>query len=258
MKEIEYWLNNKEREEIYSSGYWNNLNEEMNKPWWIVDRDFNKCINYLSSLGLISEFQESLVISGIFENTNNNIQVLDLAAGICWGSAILSKITNVAAVHAVEISEHRLKLLAPLAFEMMEGDSNKLFRYLGSFYNLKFQDKSIDYIFLSQAFHHAEYPIKLFSECDRVLKPGGKILLIGEHFISNKVVFKKILKSIILKREIVFDIENLFPPDDKLGDHYYPQFYYKFLIEKFGYNYSYKNFKDLKRILYIGEKTYDK
>ncbi len=75
-----------------------------------------------------------------------NLQIADLAAGISWTSALLTKHHNVGAVHAVEISKHRLIKLSSHAVGMMDGEPEKLRRYIGSFYDLQFEDQSMDLI----------------------------------------------------------------------------------------------------------------
>lgn len=56
---------------------------------------------------------------------------------------------------------------------MFNGNPQKIGRYLGSFYSLKFPDNSIDVVLLAQAFHHAHHPLRLLKEMDRVLRVGG-------------------------------------------------------------------------------------
>tara|TARA_B100000315_G_C14081456_1_gene365067 strand:+ start:16 stop:288 length:273 start_codon:yes stop_codon:yes gene_type:complete len=80
---------------------------------------------------------------------------------------------------------------------MINGNKGKIFRYLGSYYDLKFEDKSIDIIYMSQAFHHADKPLKLLIECDRVIKDKGRIILVGEHYIGIKNIVRRFLANLI-------------------------------------------------------------
>jgi ubiquinone/menaquinone biosynthesis C-methylase UbiE len=124
-------------------------------------------------------------------------------------------------VHAVEISHHRLELLFPQAVRLFKGEAAKLNRNLGSFYNLQFPNVSMDIVFLSSAFHHASNPVRLLTEIDRVLKPGGALILIGEVFIGRKHILRRMLKKLLLERKYCTNFNELFPPDQVLGDHYY-------------------------------------
>jgi len=66
----------------------------------------------------------------------------------------------------------------------MSGVSSKIFRYVGSFYNLKFESESIGIIYLAQEFNHVDNPLKLIVESDRVLKNNEGMIIVGEHYIS--------------------------------------------------------------------------
>lgn len=255
VKEIESWLNADELAKIYTSDCWNDIEEEKKKSWWIVGKNFEKCKNYLNESGLLSEFEEALKLSGILNNPNRKLQIADLAAGICWTSALISQIPNVETIHAVDISRHRMELLSPLVFEMLNGNPDKLHRYIGSFYNIKLTPNSIDYIFLSQAFHHAEFPLKLLFECDKVIRPGGTLILIGEHYIDSKSILKKIIKYSIKNKRFTIDFDELYPADKLSGDHYYSFFHYKFLMNKMGYSFEYKFLQKLNRVIYSGVKN---
>jgi ubiquinone/menaquinone biosynthesis C-methylase UbiE len=164
-----------------------------------------------------------------------NLRILDLAAGIGWTSALLSKLPCVAEVHAVEISRHRLELLFPHAVTMFAAQADKIHRYLGSFYDIQLSKQSMDVVYLSQAFHHAERPLHLLTECDRILKPGGRILIIGEPGITRRQVARRFLATIIRSGKIVTDFYQLFPPDRESGDHYYRVADYYFMFRSSGY-----------------------
>lgn len=234
MKPIQSWLTNEERATIYSSKYWNDIEEEKGKPWWIVDsKKYNDCEKYLQDSGLLDEYYTAERY--IIDQQGNALKVLDLAAGIGWTSALLSRLPNVAEIHAVEISKHRLSDLFENAFIMLSGNEDKVFRYLGSFYDLKIEDNSMDIIFLSQAFHHADKPFKLLAECDRVLKKGGLLLLVGEPHIKIKQIIKQFVVSLLKERKITTNFYDLFPADDILGDRYYRRYDYYFLLRGYGY-----------------------
>ncbi len=64
----------------------------------------------------------------IFARNKINLQIVDLAADIGWNPALLSKMSNVEKLHAVEISRHRFELLFPYAVKMFEVNSEKLER----------------------------------------------------------------------------------------------------------------------------------
>lgn len=251
MQEIENWLSHEELESIYTSSYWNDIEEEKKKEWWIEDGNYKKCLDYLKSSKLLHEYQQSEKFINNF--TGKSIKVADLAAGIGWTSVLLSKLPSVKEVHAVEISKHRLGSLFEHSVKMLQGESNKIFRYIGSFYDLKFDDKSIDIIYMSQAFHHADKPLKLLLECDRVLKDNGRIILVGEHYIGMKRIIRRFLSNLIKQRKITTNFYEMFTPDQVLGDHYYRRSDYYFMFGAFGYDVKHQHVKG-ENTIYIADK----
>ena len=232
MEELEVWIDKKDIDNIYTSKYWNNVEEEKKKEWWIKDEKDTIVIDYLKESGLKEEFE--LVLS----NIEVKGKILDVAAGTCWTSAELSKYDTVSQIDAVEFSYHRINELAYKTISSLGGDHKKINRILGSFYDIKRDDETYDMIILSQAYHHAQYPLKLFHECDRVLKKGGYIVIIGEHIIGKKRVVKRFIKN-ILKGKFHFDIfKEFYNHRDPLGDHFYTINDYKFTFYAYGYDYK--------------------
>ncbi len=230
------WLDKSMLKSIYSSQYWNDLAEEQKKEWWIAEGGggaYKRLQVYLDDSGLVAEYR--IAEQFISQLTNENLSIADLAAGIGWTSALMSKLPNVDSVHAVEISQHRLELLFPQAVTMFDGNAAKLHRYLGSFYDLGFGNDSMDIVFLSQAFHHAANPLRLLTEVDRILKPGGRLILIGENFIGAKNIIKRMVKVMLLEKKFCSNFYELFPPDNDSGDHYYRVSDYYLFLQLLGY-----------------------
>jgi SAM-dependent methyltransferase len=233
---VERWIDEQTLRGIYSSRYWNDLAAERSKEWWIVDGDdaaYGRLRAYLETSGLMDDYR--LAESYIANIDKSQLAIADLASGVGWTSSLLSKLPNVGKVCAVEISQHRLELLFPQAMRMFGGDWTKISRKLGSFYDLKFDDSSLDVVFLSSAFHHAENPLRLLTEIDRVLRPGGRLMLIGETHIRRWWLARRVVKALLMQRRLVTNFFELFPPDDELGDHYYRRSDYYFFAQMLGY-----------------------
>jgi ubiquinone/menaquinone biosynthesis C-methylase UbiE len=233
---VEHWLDDGALRSIYSSQYWNDLAAERDKEWWIADGSetaYARLRAYLEESGLMEDYTVGQAyVRGM---SSSALSIADLASGIGWTSSLLSKLPNVGRVHAVEISQHRLELLFPQAVEMFGGDWTKITRSLGSFYQLKLDDSSLDIVFLSSAFHHAENPLRLLTEVDRVLNPGGRLILIGESHISRFAVARRIAKMLLTRGRLMTNFFELFPPDNELGDHYYRESDYYFFAQMLGY-----------------------
>jgi len=178
--------------------------------------------------------------------------ILDLGAGTCWTSAIVSKISEVQKVIAVDISRHRLEIIAPLVFEQFKANTKKITRVLGRFNDIKMSDNSVDCVILMEAFHHAYDVGNLIREIRRVLKAGGIALISGEHVIENKDYFKMVLKNMVKKVIFILRLNNVLtkyrgkvidepkdifalPFDEQVGDHYYPLRFYIRIFNRHGF-----------------------
>lgn len=250
MREVINWLTDEELKKIYTQEYWNNIELEKTKEFWIENGNYELCLSHLNKY-LIREYHFSEKF--IKNYYKDSIKVADLASGIGWTSTLISKIDKVKEVHSVEISKHRIGSLYEECVRMLSGDENKLFRYWGSFYNLKFENESMDILYLSQAFHHADAPIKLLIECERVLKKNGRIILVGEHFISFKMIIRRFISNFIKKKTINFNFYDLFPADNILGDHYYRVSDYFFMFNSLGFSLKYEKLND-GAIIYVADK----
>lgn len=248
MKEIEFWIDQQQLGNMYTSAYWNDIEEEKKKEWWIKDSSDKNVEQYLDTSGLKQELHLAL------EHANIKGKILDLAAGTCWTSAEISKFENVECIDAIEFSYHRINELAPKTIESLGGNKDKINRVLGSFYDIKRNNENYDVIILSQAYHHAQFPLKLFHECDRVLKKGGYILIIGEHVITKKTIFRRLIKN-LLKAKFHFNLFNEFyNHNDPLGDHFYTAHDYQFTFYAYGYTYEVVKSNLTGSTIFIGKK----
>jgi ubiquinone/menaquinone biosynthesis C-methylase UbiE len=255
MRPLKILLSKTEVEQIYSSEYWNNIEEEKKKEWWIADGNYEECQALLENNGAIIEFQQARQESGLLD-AEDGIKVLDVAAGIAWTSALLSNQKNVAEVHAIEISKHRIGELTEHAFKMFPSDESKFYRYLASFYDIKLQDNYFDFVVISKAFHHANQPMRLLMECDRLLKPGGKIIIVGEHPASYWMIFKKFVAHIIRKRRFSTNFYEFMTPNRDSGDHYFRISDYYFIFSSMGYTLTKTDLSKFDTTYFIATKNF--
>ena len=250
--EIVEWLTQDEIRHIDSSMYWNDEDIEKEKAWWIESAQDKKLMRYLKQdTNLERGFSDLVEYAEALGHGLKGL-VLDLAAGTCWTSAIASKISGVQKVIAVDISMHRLEIIAPLVFGQCKADTEKITRVLGSFYEIKMGNNSVDCVILMEAFHHAFDVNKLILEIRRILKPKGIVLISGEHIKANKEYFEIILLNIIKKAIFLFQVHKLLnkyfgkviaepkkilalPVDEATGDHVYPLKFYEHIFNKCGF-----------------------
>ena len=101
------------------------------------------------------------------------VTVADLGAGEGTLSQFLAR--RAKAVIAVDNSEKMVEFGAQLARE--HGLNNLEYR-LGDLEDPPLADASVDLVLLSQALHHASNPARAIVAAHRILKPGGRILLL--------------------------------------------------------------------------------
>lgn len=241
LSEVEMWISPESLNDIYTSDYWNNDEIEKNKELWISDGNYEKCQKYLETAGLLNEW--SYVDEYISKNIKNktHLQIADIAAGIGWTTALLSKLDIVQSVYATEISKPRLIELFPYAIHMLKGNPEKIKRYLGSFYDLVgFKSESMDVVFMSQAFHHADQPLKLLVESDRILKKNGTLILMGENLIKFPTIIRRVISVLLKEKRISFNYFDLIPPNNITGDHFYRVSDYYLMFQLMGYKVTHR------------------
>lgn len=253
--EIECWLSESEINSLAYSDYWNNEDEEKNKDWYVLNGDFSRMERYLTEEGFIRVFDDCVSLSRSLGRSLCGVGA-DIAAGVLWAVPHILRSGSVEKVYCIEYSKHRLLKIGPKVLEHYGVPVEKAVLCLGSFYSLKLPDSSLDFIVLSTAFHHADYPDKLLAELRRVLRPKGVILLFGEgevHKVTLMLFVKKAAVSIIsllpkiLQRFLfgkVFPLQgpfpsrkDLHPPNDPvMGDHYYTRNQYIDIFKRAGFS----------------------
>ena len=244
--EVLFWLNDRELKELYSGEFWNDEEKEKKKEWYILDGNTDKLVNYLKERRCFEEYESAInfakSIGAEIKGTG-----LDIASGVCWATALLSRIETVDKLYAVDISKHRMSKIAPKVFELFNANTKKITRAIGSFYDIKLSENSVDFCFMSQAFHHADNAKKLLSEVYRILKPSGFILIIGETPIYPHNFLKRYIKNIAKLvmplskykstpvRKLFPTFMDLYPPNKETGDHHYKITDYQSIFESKGF-----------------------
>jgi SAM-dependent methyltransferase len=230
----EIWL--EDHAGLYSADYWNDEGEEASKEFNISSPDDQKLVDHMTARGICSDVADAIhYLNGRQAPLD---RVLDLAAGTCWLSAILSREPNVRNIDAVEFSRHRIGKLAPNTILSFKGKPEKIRRIVGSFYDIKSPPNTYDAVFMSAAFHHADRVVDLIASVKRVMKPGGCLVLIDELPITVKRLIKRIVLTALRRKKLVLDYTELFPPDPELGDHYYLFSHYKLLLGGGGFDFE--------------------
>ena len=250
---VEYWLTDSDIDKIEYSEYWNDEEQEKSKEWYILDGNFSKMEHYLLEVGLPQDLERCVDILKLEFNYGLKGTGIDLGAGNLWATPYLLALGEIDKLYCLEYSKHRLLKLGPKVLEHYNVSKEKVVLVLGSFYDLHIDDDSLDFVFLSEAFHHADRPDCLLAEIRRVLKPNGVAIIIGEHTVNTERAYRnhviKLLISVFVPNNVqqrifgrTFHINrlipkssDLFPTNPILGDHKYTEKEYRKMFSKYGF-----------------------
>lgn len=112
--------------------------------------------------------------------SGHHLKILDMGAGTGWLSAFLSKLDQVEQIDALDSSRNNLNKMMPRLIQIMGGDASKIRPIRGLFSPILVEDAHYDYIVASSAVHHAPSLSEVLRECHRVLKSGGKLVILNE------------------------------------------------------------------------------
>lgn len=107
---------------------------------------------------------------------------------------------------------------------------------LGSFYKLRLPDASLDFALLSEAFHHADDPLRLLAELRRTLKPKAPILMLGEHIRPSKAALYSRTAARYAVSRLLPVLPELLAPQPITGDHYYLLDQYREMFARAGFS----------------------
>lgn len=172
--------------------------------------------------------------------------MMDFGYGGGWLAAYLSKFVSVQKIFALDSSKYFLSELLPTVVNGMDGDLSKIEVIEALFTPLLFEDRVLDLVVASSAVHHADNLEIALKEISRVLKPGGRLILLNEtprggfrYFISAVMASLRTLSNIARVRYFSNSpalSASCFLYDPKLGDRDYPMWYWKKAIELSGFD----------------------
>lgn len=111
---------------------------------------------------------------------------VDLGGGIACISSLLAKKENVEKIYCVEYTEELVKLLQPIMKkEILKEKTDKVISIVGDFNNLELPDASLDFAVAWDSVHHSHNPVATLKECRRVLKLGGRLVIVDRAHNSN-------------------------------------------------------------------------
>lgn len=251
---IATWIDEASVKAVAYSQYWNDEQIERGKTFYVLERGFENMEAYIRQTGLVDDLQYCLAKlreKGVILSGNG----IDVAAGVLWMLPILFKAISIDQITCIEYSKHRLLKLGPEVIAHYGLPVDKITLALGSFYDIRLPAGSVDFAILCQALHHADDPVLLLKEIFKVLRPGGIVVVTGEHKPSWTIRYDflhivryfaarlpRSLRLLILRnpdRRVVNFLprsEEDFPPDRDLGDRLILPRDYRRYFAKAGFN----------------------
>ena len=233
-------LNNNKNEIDNSFDYWNNESIEKNKLFYKLTDDFDKLKNDFKQ-NILSDEIINIIKKHKINLKNKNI--LSIASGVCYVEARTLKDVNFNKLTCIDFSNHRITKLAPFVFNNFQLENKNIELISGDFNNYANTKKeNFDLVIMCQAFHHFSNPNYILGKINKLLNPGGCIIMIGEPNHKKSYFFKQIIKNLIkfiinFKKfrlsssfsEILYGAVSV----DKIkGDHHWPLKIYKNFFRK--------------------------
>jgi ubiquinone/menaquinone biosynthesis C-methylase UbiE len=139
------------------------------------------------------------------------LRTLELGAGSCVTSLVLSREPWVGSMHCVDISATRMKASANAAAERVGGRLDLLtFGEADFSHPLPLADAAFDVVLFDAALHHSRNMWLTLQECHRVLLPGGLLIAQREQYVG-RLTAGFALNRILRSREVQSGVsENAF------------------------------------------------
>lgn len=173
----EYNLHIDSKKRIFNSELAGHSLEELERDWAYLENDSSKCYG----------IEIKKIFYNIIKNVDiqKNTSILDLGAGTGWSTAYLAKMSDCCIA---------LDLCKPtklgLAKVFLESEDIFFERIMANMMQLPFEDECFDLVTSVASVHHATNLMVALREISRILKVGGKLVLIGEPVVPSDFIGK--------------------------------------------------------------------
>ncbi|MBU4338870.1 methyltransferase domain-containing protein [Patescibacteria group bacterium] len=138
------------------------------------------------------------IFNNLREKYNFHGEILEIGAGSCWLSALISKTPGIRKIYALDISRDLLEMIGADIICRLNGNKEKIEFINADFNNLPFENNKFNIVICDASLHHAPNLSILLKEIFRVLKAGGFLIAIREP-IKPLICWRKFGKSEIAK-----------------------------------------------------------
>lgn len=104
---------------------------------------------------------------------------IDLDGGVGCVTSAVARSPVVSSVLCLELVEDAVRLCQPIVFaELDEAQRAKVSSVIGDFDHLEVEEATFDFAVMWDSLHHSSDPVVTLREARRVLKPGGRLVII--------------------------------------------------------------------------------
>lgn len=253
---FESWFDHEDKNSLIGIDYWNDEAQISQKGYYrsVMDNNIEELETFWKKVGYYSCLMDCIEQLQV-EKLNIHGVGIDLAAGSLWTIPHLLKNPAVDHIYALEYSKFCIQKLGVKLLTNYQIPAEKVTLVLGSFYNIKLSNNSLDFIHISAALHHANQPLLLLKEMWRVLKPKGVIIMPTEPFLTElgyikyrivdllpMIIKRKIWQISILPKKQETLSPNIVGYDPVLGDHFYHIKHYDQMFEQSGFKKIYAKY----------------
>jgi len=213
--------------------YWNDTVLEQTKAFWIQDVNDPRLLNFLQKeTNLEASFRDGLTF---IEERLGGVKgiTFDIAAGVCWTSAIMSRFPLVDKICALDVSQHRLFRLAPLVFGQYQALEEKIWRECADLTELDIPANSADLVVFCQALYMFHRPVEMLRNVYRMLKPDGVVMIACENIASPSPWHARAVAA--ARAWWRHACEGELPPPDSSGRHAYLDKHYRSFLSAAGF-----------------------
>jgi ubiquinone/menaquinone biosynthesis C-methylase UbiE len=210
--------------------YWNDIEQEKSKPYFLEDENDLKLIKFLQQETNLQKCFEASLEVGIKGLGFVKSRILEIGVGVAWTSALLSRIPDVEEIYGIDVSEHRLKNIAPIVFKQFGGDCSKFKPLCASFLEMELGHEQFDCVIFVQSLYMFSDITNVLRKVHQVLKPQGGVIVACEgittaHALHSLAYLKQTCRRIVKGRA------------DCSGNHFYNEREYQKALEKAGFQY---------------------
>lgn len=224
--------------------YWNDMEVEKRKAFFVTGPEDMRLLSYLrEQTGLERCFLDA--VSFVEERLGGmGRSVLDVAAGVCWTSALISRRPGVGDVVAVDYSAHRLFEIAPVVIKQMGGDAGKIRRIAGDFMEMELPPESFDTVVFCQALYMFSDIGKALSKASSALRPGGRLIVACERLHPPSFLSAEFMRQVFTNpKYALWSLAvraRLRPRRDETGRHILTDGDYRESMEKAGFEFYFQ------------------